>query len=239
MNKLLKKSRPGSSPARSRAQSTDSPTNLVTPSANALLRGFEEPEGNQVSNTMKMALAGTHVAQFNTPASVSSSIPDVSASAVSFVRFPPRSPSEQYWAVRALTAETLLTTKQKHHREVQSVTLVQESKRATDVAQIAKIYDDRLMKMERLLAILMGILFLFTLFMLISHISLAHKPSRAGRGSQWAHFTIPILSPFASVVEHEVSVIGSRTITSVCLIIAGLAYFLFRYWISRSKTRSS
>jgi len=65
-----------------------------------------------------------------------------------------------------------------------------------------------------------------------------------------SHFTIPILSPFTSVVrfssyspsefrllnlgqvEHETSVIGTRIIATGMAIFACLAYAIFRYWIS-------
>ncbi|TFK99230.1 hypothetical protein BDV98DRAFT_606113 [Pterulicium gracile] len=57
------------------------------------------------------------------------------------------------------------------------------------------------------------------------------------RKSKAWHFTIPILSPFTSVVEEESSVIGSKTMAVWGCIAAVLVYFMFRFWI-QSPTRS-
>jgi len=48
-----------------------------------------------------------------------------------------------------------------------------------------------------------------------------------------AHFTIPILSPFTSVVEHETSVIGSKTLAVFAFVLAAFFYFVFRHWLAR------
>jgi len=233
MNKLSEKSDSDSTNGHARSRTKSSgplATNLVIPSA----RSFEEPK--HVSRTMKMALASNTSVM---TALASSSLPDGSTINTSdpFVRYPPRSYSEQYWAVRALTAETLLAANKEHRQEVRTVTFVQETRRKTEVAQSNKMNDERLTKLERFLVILLGFLLLFALFIPISYISLAHSQSGTGRRGQWAHFTIPILSPFASVVEYESSIIGSKTMICVCLIVAGLAYFLFRSWISRNGIR--
>ncbi|KAJ4490394.1 hypothetical protein J3R30DRAFT_3277116 [Lentinula aciculospora] len=143
----------------------------------------------------------------------------------------PRSQSEQYWAVRALTAETLLSARKEHFEDLQTVTILQETKRVTEVAQLTKLYDERLVKLEKLLVILLGVLFILTFSVFFSHLASTHGGQKDSISrSQWAHFTIPILSPFASVVEHEVSVVGSKTILGLCLIIASLAYVLLRHW---------
>lgn len=42
----------------------------------------------------------------------------------------PRTSAEQYWAARALTAETLLSARVEHHRELRSLSYVEETKRA-------------------------------------------------------------------------------------------------------------
>ncbi|KAE9406567.1 hypothetical protein BT96DRAFT_987406 [Gymnopus androsaceus JB14] len=243
----LKKSKPDiAGPAnagRSRTQSSpqvalhptldqsNNTTNLVTPSASALVRSLDE--GEQGSNTMKMALTSS-----STPSLTrfSSSTPEILHNSTSnpFIRYAPRSRAEQYWAARALTAETLLVARKEHYEDVKSVTYVAETKRGNEVAQLSKLYDTRLMRLERLLVILLGFILIITFSMLFSQLSLVHSPP-SGRQAQWAHFTIPILSPFASVVEHEVSVIGSKTITAIFLIIACLAYLLFRHWISRQS----
>jgi hypothetical protein len=42
----------------------------------------------------------------------------------------PRTSAEQYWAARALTAETLLSARLEHHRELRSLSYAEETKRA-------------------------------------------------------------------------------------------------------------
>ncbi|KIK61389.1 hypothetical protein GYMLUDRAFT_166441 [Collybiopsis luxurians FD-317 M1] len=152
-----------------------------------------------------------------------------------FVRYAPRTRAEQYWAARALTAETLLAARKEHYEDVKSMTFVHETKRVNEIAQLTNMYDARQMKLERLLAILLGAFLIFSFSIFVSQISLAHTGGGGGKKDSWAHFTIPILSPFASVVEHESSVIGSKTIVGISLVIAGLVYLLLRHWMTRSQ----
>ncbi|KAF5392783.1 hypothetical protein D9757_001027 [Collybiopsis confluens] len=172
----------------------------------------------------------------------SPSAPDLSSSNSSpefhkstpFVRYPPRTRTEQYWAARALTAETLLFTKKEHYQDMRIATDSSEMKRVTEITQLTKMYDERQMKLEKWLVTLLGVLLIFSFAVLISHISLAHTGIR-GKKASWTHFTIPILSPFASVVEHETSVVGSKTIVGISLVLAGLAYVSLRFWMSRHQ----
>ena len=94
------------------------------------------------------------------------------------------------------------------------------------------------------------------LVLLVIYLATHYTRQNTVRGA-WAflpsHFTIPILSPFTSVVsrsmfpqttlsnssatpqvEHETSVVGSKTITMICLALTGLAYLIFRHRLSRA-----
>ncbi|KAJ3771793.1 hypothetical protein FB446DRAFT_739006 [Lentinula raphanica] len=188
--------------------------------------------GKRVSKTMQMALLSESAS-----GSPAASLAHISTSINTSPSIPyPRSTSEQYWAARALTAETLLVARKEHSEHLKNITATQETKRSNEVTRLTKMYDARLVKLERLLVILLSLLCLFAFFTFVSNFSLVRGAQRShGARSQWAHFTIPILSPFASVVENEVSVIGSKTIFGFCLIMAGLAYFLLRFWISSRK----
>ncbi|KAJ7662108.1 hypothetical protein DFH06DRAFT_1471691 [Mycena polygramma] len=140
----------------------------------------------------------------------------------------PRTSSEQYWAARALTAETLLAARLEHHREIRSLSYVEETKRAREQA----LHDARHAKLEKLVLLLLGILLLLVFALLcIAHNAGSASHSRKAPG----HFTIPILSPFTSVVEHETSVVGSKTLALFVLVFAGLAYFAFRHWLARRR----
>ncbi|KAF8178110.1 hypothetical protein K438DRAFT_1978075 [Mycena galopus ATCC 62051] len=141
----------------------------------------------------------------------------------------PRTSAEQYWAARALTAETLLSARLEHHRELRSLSYVEETKRAVERAA----HDARHAKLEKLILALLAMLLLLVLALL----HLTHKSASASTSPHHkpAHFTIPILSPFTSVVEHETSVIGSKTLAVFALVFAGLAYFVFRHWMARRR----
>jgi hypothetical protein len=45
----------------------------------------------------------------------------------------PQSPVEQYWAARAIKAETLLSARMAHHRELRSLSLSEETKRSVRI----------------------------------------------------------------------------------------------------------
>ncbi|KAF7366435.1 hypothetical protein MSAN_00900400 [Mycena sanguinolenta] len=141
-----------------------------------------------------------------------------------------RSSSEQYWAARALTAETLLAARLEHHRELRSLSYVEETKRARE----REAHDARHARLERLILALLVMLLLLVLALLhLAHKSASASTSRPRRLP--SHFTIPILSPFTSVVEHETSVIGSKTLGVFAFAFAGLAYFVFRHWLARRR----
>ncbi|GBE83301.1 hypothetical protein SCP_0503490 [Sparassis crispa] len=144
--------------------------------------------------------------------------------------------TEQYWAARALTAEAALSVRAAFHQEVYVLTESHEEKRAHELAELQRIHDERHAKLERLVLILLGCLFAFVsaiLYILFRQ----HTDYRSSRWCLPSHFTIPVLSPFTSVVEHETSVFNTRSITIVLLVLAALAYACFRYWLSHLRHR--
>lgn len=145
----------------------------------------------------------------------------------------PVTATEQYWAARALTAEALLSVKTQHHAEIRTLAVVEETKRMQEVARVHRMHEVRQRRLELAAVALLALLaalaasFLYTL----------HQTQSPARKSGSLHFTIPILSPFASVVEHESSVIGTKTLSLVVLTAAVLAYGCFRFWITRLASR--
>ncbi|KAJ7076451.1 hypothetical protein B0H15DRAFT_955619 [Mycena belliarum] len=179
------------------------------------LRKPSQSPQKPISNTLSHALAGPvrPLLEVNPP-------PALSYKPV----LQPRTGAEQYWAARALTAETLLAARVEHQRELRSLSFEAECKRAREL-------EARHAKLERLVVVLVGALML--LFLVLLNITHAGPTARGHKLP--AHFTIPILSPFTSVVEHETSVIGSKTLAIFALVLAGLAYFMFRHWLARSR----
>ncbi|KIP07766.1 hypothetical protein PHLGIDRAFT_408341 [Phlebiopsis gigantea 11061_1 CR5-6] len=146
----------------------------------------------------------------------------------------PLTPAEQYWAARALTAEALLSAQTRHREEVQAV----ESRRAAEVDAVRQFHVQRERKLELVTAAtLVALAALIAALLYMLHAS--HARPQQSRWLAPMHFTIPVLSPFASVVEHESSVIGSRVIVVIVLVTAVVAYGCFRYWLSHRPSRQT
>ncbi|EMD36705.1 hypothetical protein CERSUDRAFT_123788 [Gelatoporia subvermispora B] len=116
-------------------------------------------------------------------------------------RFPPAAKpvtiKEQYWAARALTAEALLAARITHTGELRALTEAEQEKRNRELEVVHHLHEDRQSKLERLVLILLACLVLFVAALLYSFVWSHHAPP--ARHSKPSHFTIPILSPFASV----------------------------------------
>nr|GAT58088.1 predicted protein [Mycena chlorophos] len=127
----------------------------------------------------------------------------------------PRTRVEQYWAARAFAAETTLLGYE--HGEL---------RRAKDQAR----HDARHAKLERLVLILLVLVATLVLGLLALTFSHSRSPSHHAKSPPAKHFTIPILSPFTSVIEHETSVVGSTTLAVIVLACAAAGYAMFRHW---------
>lgn len=104
---------------------------------------------------------------------------------------------------------------------------------------------------------------IMVLLAFIIYLLMTHSPASKQAASRWgAHFTIPILSPFTSVVsyllfppatsvchrgvglltssitqiEHEVSTFGTTALIGFAFVFACLAYAVFRYYAGRRST---
>ncbi|KAH9944906.1 hypothetical protein B0H21DRAFT_694320 [Amylocystis lapponica] len=170
----------------------------------------------------------------------SSANPKAATTVDTAVRVPavvrPVSTAEHYWAARALTAEALLSVRTAHHREVHAIAAEGEEKCTRELAALQRVHDRWHAKVERLVIVLLACLVAFV-SAVIYILSRGHARSPASRWSVPSHFTIPILSPFASVVEHETSVFSTKVITIVCLALSCLAYACFRYWLTHGTPR--
>ncbi|KIL65495.1 hypothetical protein M378DRAFT_45326, partial [Amanita muscaria Koide BX008] len=142
----------------------------------------------------------------------------------------------QYWAARALQAETVLRIREVHYRDMRSEVEVQSEKREKELAALSTQHHERHASLERLIYILITIvaaLLIVVIYQTNLYSWHHHRDPKRGRWSTPAHFTIPILSPFTSVVEHETSVISSKTIALLICVAGCVVYMTFRYWISR------
>jgi hypothetical protein len=104
--------------------------------------------------------------------------------------------------------------------------------------------------------VLAGVILVLILVIIYLATHLTRHASKAQR--HWlslpSHFTIPILSPFTSVVslrvynlvvmmlspsqvEQETSVFSTRVIGIITVVLGVLAYFIFRHWFNSGRTR--
>ncbi|KAJ6622784.1 hypothetical protein B0H10DRAFT_1944386 [Mycena sp. CBHHK59/15] len=184
--------------------------------------------------------SATSVASSNAHAIAVQRPPSAPLSATYKAALQPRSSAEQYWAARALAAETLLAARLQHQKELRSLSYSEETKRSRELAALMRAHDARHAQLERLVLALLALLVILVLALLgLAHRATPAVPRTRGLG----HFTIPILSPFTSVraerhpqVEHETSVVGAKTLAVCALALAGLAYFVFRHWLARRRT---
>jgi len=138
----------------------------------------------------------------------------------------PRTITEQYWAVRALVAEVKLSERARHYGEMVHLTREEEVRRHTTLDAAHRLHEARVARLEKIIGVL--ILAFVAVGVLLGY----RSSSPSSNKSAWPHFTIPILSPFTSVVEHEVSAIGFRAI-AIFIIVSGLVvYMLVRHRIS-------
>jgi len=116
----------------------------------------------------------------------------------------PHTVSELHWAVRAMTAEVKLSERERHHKEITSI-------------------------LERIIyALLASVVGALAIWSFAGFGGQENTPPQT-KGVWRPHFTIPILSPFTSIVEHEMSKVGFRT-TAVFLFITGIVvYALVRH----------
>ncbi|KAF9480358.1 hypothetical protein BDN70DRAFT_931823 [Pholiota conissans] len=151
----------------------------------------------------------------------------------------PMTATEQYWATRALRAEALLEAQHEHKKEVQTMGEAHDIKRERELAALAKEYKEKHAYLEKLLIFLLSLIALLVLLViyLATHYTRHSLLMQSKLQVRWwsaigaSHFTIPILSPFTSVIEQETSVIGTRLIATVSAILACVSYFAFRHWL--------
>ncbi|KAF7972726.1 hypothetical protein HWV62_41547 [Athelia sp. TMB] len=200
-----------------------------------VLRQSSTPSAQQQISSQRALISDSNVAVVRGKiAQQVAGVPSASISSFDSVR--PKTASEHYWAARALKAETRLSEGQAHNREIKGVRLIEDEKRKREVSALTQRHEEREAKLEKLIYLLLG--FLAFLMAAVSYLIHATSKQCVPQPSRWtlpSHFTIPILSPFASVVEHETSVLGAKAIIACAALAAVLAYFMFRHWLARSK----
>ncbi|OSC99291.1 hypothetical protein PYCCODRAFT_1438482 [Trametes coccinea BRFM310] len=134
---------------------------------------------------------------------------------------------EHRWAMRAVRAEALLDAHTKHREELSTFSASMEERRARDLAALNERFSQELAKHRLMIWIVLGFvafMVMAVLYLILRTCSPISSPSRSGWGS--THFTIPILSPFASVIEHETSAVNVPLV-AVLLAAAGICAFLW------------
>ncbi|KAF9492686.1 hypothetical protein BDN71DRAFT_1451163 [Pleurotus eryngii] len=186
------------------------------------------------SNTMRTALALMQSSPQNSSIgiSVSTRTPIISQGQARST-----SRAEAYWASRAFMAESALAAQTSRQGALQYLSYKQEIQSAKNLATLGSENDAKHAMLERVVSLLIGCVILLVSVVIYLAVS-THR--RSSKQASWltlpSHFTIPILSPFTSVVEHETSMLSSRTIAMLVLSSACLLYFMFRLWLHRRPT---
>ncbi|KAI1786225.1 hypothetical protein LXA43DRAFT_75502 [Ganoderma leucocontextum] len=129
----------------------------------------------------------------------------------------PVSAFEHYWALRAARAEVLLSTHVAHKQELDNVSAAHEERRSREIADLNAKYDREYAHIRRMVWTIV-VVAAFAIAM-CSYLILRYIPptsSTSGRHSAM-HFTIPILSPFTSVIEHETSAVNVQLVAVLLL----------------------
>ncbi|KAG6331795.1 hypothetical protein ID866_7294 [Astraeus odoratus] len=205
MNKLLRRPKPVSS-------SGTSPPSTA--------------QNTAMSRTMQLALRDQHYAQGSSNAMRYSKTQDKDIAAGSVPPgMVPRSTAAQYWAFRAIAAETVLSQRIQHQNELMQVRLTEE-KRMKEIATLVQAHEKR----QRTLEGFMVALVVFLAYMLWRNSATATSHDPTGRRRMATHFTVPILSPFTSVVENETGVLGTRAIVAFVLAMVLALFVTLRRW---------
>ncbi|EJD01871.1 uncharacterized protein FOMMEDRAFT_168473 [Fomitiporia mediterranea MF3/22] len=140
----------------------------------------------------------------------------------------PMTETERYWAYRAIVAETKLA----EHKGLRTDNLerMKEELRRQSMADLAhKYHEERVLRLERLAIGLISTIILITLVLLFRH--QGQSDDKHSKRSFRPHLTIPILSPFTSIVEHEEASLSFRMTAALLITLGILAYGMFRYWL--------
>ncbi|RDX52319.1 hypothetical protein OH76DRAFT_1345502 [Lentinus brumalis] len=132
---------------------------------------------------------------------------------------------EHYWALRATIAETRLHAQEIHRQEVAAIHNSHAESRSRDLAEMNSRYERELSRIKYMvlgMLAALAVLISAVMFILVRYVPMTPAPSRRGA----VHFTIPILSPFASVIEHETSAVNVPLVV-VLLLSAGISLFIW------------
>ncbi|KAI6015042.1 hypothetical protein F5J12DRAFT_514440 [Pisolithus orientalis] len=137
----------------------------------------------------------------------------------------PRTAVAQYWALRTMVTETVFSQYVRHQNELTQVRLAEEERRTKEITTLVHANEKRQHNLERLMMAL--VIFLAYMFWSTSTPNSSSEKRRSA-----THFTIPILSPFTSVVENETGVLGTKAVVVFVLALVLVAFFTLRRWFA-------
>ncbi|KAI9068190.1 hypothetical protein FKP32DRAFT_1587925 [Trametes sanguinea] len=132
---------------------------------------------------------------------------------------------EHLWAVRATRAEALLDAHARHREELSALSASMEERRARELAALNDRFSQELARHRLMMWIVLSLVAFIVAalsYLVLRTCSPVASPSRRAA----THFTIPILSPFASVIEHETSAVNVPLV-AVLLTAGGICAFLW------------
>ncbi|KDQ56813.1 hypothetical protein JAAARDRAFT_59053 [Jaapia argillacea MUCL 33604] len=137
---------------------------------------------------------------------------------------------EKYWATRALMAETLLASQVSQVNLSAHLSLPGDHHRLEEIEKLKMEVHVKQARLEKLMMIFLCSL----IVLLVIVVYLLYRSQRPVHHRPPYHFTIPILSPFTSVIETETSTFGTTTIVALGLILACFLYAAYRHWFNKT-----
>ncbi|KAJ8474817.1 hypothetical protein ONZ51_g6957 [Trametes cubensis] len=140
---------------------------------------------------------------------------------------------EHHWAMRATRAEAMYAAQTDRQREISTLSASMEERRARDMAELNARFSDQFAKHQQMMWMILG-----TMISVVATLMylLVRTCAPAASSSRWLpplHFTIPVLSPFASVVEHETSAVNVPLVALLLLGAGSFAFLWFRCGLRR------
>jgi len=133
-------------------------------------------------------------------------------------RITPSTRSEMYWAGRALVAE--MQVSERDRAQVQ-------------LEHAQRNHEERVSRLERFVIALTTMLAFIIIVLLFRNSASA---GQTARGSAFRpHLTIPLLSPFTTIVEHEMSNTSFRTTALLIIVGAFVVYQLVCRWLDKKR----
>ncbi|KAI8996652.1 hypothetical protein BD414DRAFT_434692 [Trametes punicea] len=136
--------------------------------------------------------------------------------------------TEHHLAVRASRAEALLEAHTTHRKEIRTIATSLEERRSRDLAEVNARFSEQFAKHEFMMWVILGLVAFVAMMLLVMLWRQCRPGNTPSHHVRPVHFTIPVLSPFTSVIENETSVVNVQLVALLLLSAGVFAFLWFR-----------